>query len=77
MFRQVLRKSGRKVTGKVVGWVMKAPAVRGSGANAGAGASAHPLYCLNFLRPNYSDEMTQFVLHIARDCDGVGDFLAQ
>ena len=76
MFTQVLRKNRRKVTGKVVDWVMKHPAVR-VGGRPDAGASAHALRCMNLLRPNYGDEMAQFVLDIARDCNGVGDFLAQ
>ncbi len=29
------------------------------------------------LRPNYSDQMAQFVFDIAGHGDGVGDFLAQ
>jgi hypothetical protein len=43
-------------------------------------ASAPSLYRANSfstLRPNYSDEMAQFVFDIAGHGDGVGDFLAQ
>ena len=32
---------------------------------------------LQTLRPNYSDQMAQFVFDIAGTSDGMGDFLAQ
>ena len=42
-------------------------------------ARALPLYCeiLQTLRPNYSDQMAQFVFDVAGHSDGVGNLLAQ
>jgi hypothetical protein len=56
---------------------------RGQSLSTGlmSGGASAPLSLLRkffqTLRPNYSDEMAQFVFDIAGHCDGVCDFLAQ
>lgn len=76
VFTQVLRKSRRQVTRKMVECFegsRPSPRYRREGAHA----SAPSLHCMNLLRTNYSDEMAQFVFDIAGHRNGVGYFLAQ
>ena len=76
VFTQVMRKSRRQVTRKMVECFERSrpsPRYRREGAHA----SAPSPHCMNLLRTNYSDEMAQFVFDIAGHRNGVGYFLAQ